>query len=822
MRIIFVIIRITLDKIYKNIFIISVSSLIFLGCNPVKRLPKDEYLLNRNVIVDKSTTLEKDNITAYLQQKPNRKILGIFRFHLGIYNLVNPERMRQHKLSRDKKIDKLNVKRAAKGEKLKSKDRLTFREWLMDIGEAPVQLDCVLVEKSVNQIKLLLNSKGYFINNVRDSISIKGRKASVFYTITAERPYTIRNITYTIEDESLKPFILSDTVNCLIKKTNNYDLDILQVERARITKNLRNKGFYNFTKEYIYFDIDTNLNNRQVDVTVGIKKYAHKKQNTDSIIETLHPRFYIRNIIIEPGFNPAFPYQPLKDTLREGDYIILYNNVLEYKSKVLLDPILIKKGDLFSAKDAENTYKRLAELKAFKIITLKFRELEADNLLDCIIQLTPVIKQSFTLEGEATNSDGDLGLAGSYAYQNKNTFKGAEILQVKLKGELKAVKSNTEIQTDNNNISFFNTIEVGPEVSLSIPRPFFPFTLFDYSVNSAPKTTFTTSYNYQARPDYTRSILNLSYGFSYHETANKKHSIYPIEISSIRVGLTPSFQDGLNATNNALLISRFSDHLVTSSRYSFIFNNQAVKNDRNFSFFKFNSESSGNILRGIDNLIDWPKDSEGSYRVFNIKFSHYLRSDVDLRYYIVFNKMQRLVLRTAFGVGKPLQNLRVLPLEKSFFAGGANSMRAWRARTLGPGSYNNVQNNAYDQIGDAQIETNAEYRFNIIKMLNGAFFVDAGNIWLRKPDPARPGGDFTFERFYKEFAVGTGLGARVDFNFFILRLDLGIKMRDPQFEENERWVGRHLFDKKWKDEYLYFNAKRYNFLNINLGIGYPF
>lgn len=822
MRIIFVTIRIRLNKFLRYISVFLVSAQLLLSCNPSRRVSKDEYLLSRNVIIDKSTTLEKDNIMAYLQQKPNRKILGFIRFHLFIYNLVNPERMRKHKIARDNKIDRINARRSARGEKLKSKDKLTFREWLMDIGEAPVVMDSVLIEKSGSQINLFLSSKGYFKNEVKDSVTIRGRNASVYYIIKAEKPYTVRKINYSVDDPLLKPFVFSDTSACLIKKGDNFDLDILQNERIRITKTLRNNGFYNFVKEYIYFDVDSSLSSRSVDIRIGIKKYSAKKEDSDSTLEISHPRYHIRNVIIEPAYNPAIPNQAFKDTLAVGDFKILYNNKLEYKSQVLLNPVLINKGDIYNAKGAENTYKRLAELKAFKIITIKFYESEG-RLLDCIIQLTPVIKQSFTLEGEATNSDGDLGLAGSYAYQNKNTFNGAEILQVKLKGELKAVKSNTEIPDDNNNISFFNSIEVGPEVSLSIPRPFFPFNLFKYSVNSAPKTIFNTSYNYQARPDYTRNILNLSYGFSYQETQNKRHSIYPVEISSIGVRLTPSFQDGLNITNNALLISRFTDHLVTSSRYSFIFNNQAVKNDRNFSFFRFNAESSGNILRGIDNLIHWPKDDGGSYRVFNIRYSHYLRSDVDFRYYIVFNKLQRLVLRTAFGVGKPLQNLRVLPLEKSFFAGGANSMRAWRARTLGPGSYINIQNNAYDQIGDAQIEGNAEYRFNIIKMLNGALFVDAGNIWLRKPDPARPGGEFTIDRFYKEFAIGSGIGARVDFNFFILRLDLGIKLRDPQFESNDPWVGKHLFDKNWKYNYLYNNAnKRYNFYNVNLGIGYPF
>ena len=807
---------------YLNILLLIVAALVMSACNPTRRLQEEEALLTKNVIIDKDTKLEKDEIEAYLKQKPNRTMLGVIRFHLGIYNMVDQTKMREKKIVRDNKIDKKNAKRAAKGKKLKSKDRLTFREWLIDIGEAPAILDSVLIEKSTEQIKLFLNSKGYFISSVKDSVVLKKKYATVFYKITAEAPYTIRNVSYKVEDESLSSFVIPEQGSSLIKQGDNYDAGVLQAERDRITQKLRNNGFYNFVKEYIYFDIDSALNSRQVDVSLTVKKYSVPGLNKDSITEISHPRYKINKIFIRPDYDPTQPYKAAPDTLHLGDYDIVFNGILQYKSKVLLEPVLLKKDQYYSAKNADNTYKRLSELKAFKIISVSFTESNIPGYLDAQIRLTPVIKQAFTLDAEATNSEGDLGLAGSYTYQNKNSFKGAEILQLKLKGAIRAVKPNTEIQNDNDNLTFFNTYEVGPELSLTIPRAFFPFNIFEFSANAAPKTTFTTAYNFQQRPDYTRSILNLSYGFTYRESSTNRHSFYPVEISSIKVNLTDAFRDALIETGNALFINRFTDHMATSSRYSFIFNNQADKNNTTFSFFRFNAEASGNILRGIHNLTGREKDANGSYKIFGIIYSQYLRSDVDFRRYFVLSPTKRLVWRTAFGVGKPLHNLRVLPLEKSFFGGGANSMRAWRARTLGPGSYQSLTPQAYDQIGDAQIEGNLEYRFNIIKMLNGAFFIDAGNIWLRKADSTRVGGEFNIERFYKEFAIGTGFGARVDFNFFIIRLDLGIKMRDPQFIEGERFTGKHLFDKKWKEEYFNTYGRKYNFLNINLGIGYPF
>ena len=294
----------------------------------------------------------------------------------------------------------------------------------------------------------------------------------------------------------------------------------------------------------------------------------------------------------------------------------------------------------------------------------------------------------------------------------------------------------------------------------------------------------------------------------------------------MKVALHSNFLDN---TNDLYLINSFTDHLATSTRYSFTYNEQNIKKEENFSYFRISGESSGNILRGFYNAVNsfqpntFVKDINGRYTIADVAYSQYLRIDADFRYYLNQNELNKLIFRIAAGIGKPLANFSSLPFERSFFSGGANGIRAWQSRTLGPGSFNDGEEISFGQIGDGNIEGNLEYRFKMFKMLKGAIFADAGNTWLMKPDASRPGGEFQFDRFYKEIALGSGVGVRADFSFFIIRFDIGLKVRDPKFAENKRWVIQNLFDAEWKRVYRINNSNhKYDFFTFNLGIGYPF
>jgi len=822
------------------IFAISFALLFIYACNPTKKLKENERLLIKTRIIDKDTKLDQSEIESYIKQKPNKKIFGMLRFHLWLFNLANETKVKQKRIALNNKQDKKNAKRIKKGKKEKKYNRQLMGEWLLSIGEAPVIYDSTLAKKTSKQIHLFLGNKGFYENTVQDTVIYKkGKRAKVYYTISASTPYTINNIYYKSADETAKYYLFSDTAKTLLKKGDRYDVDVLQKERNRITNQLNNLGFFLFSKDYIYYEIDSSVGNRKVNITLGIKKYAQKfSDQSDSIVETNHTRFYISNIYIQPDFvskkvQDSLRNYGLMDTINIDNYNIIYSKKLKFKNRVLLNAIFFHKGDLYQLKNSEDTYKRLAELKEFKTINISYTRKSYDSL-DCKIQLSTVAKQSFTIETEGTNTSGNLGISGSFTYQNRNLFKGAELLEFKIRGGIQAQptfngNSATQIGNLSNATQTFNTIEFGPEFNIYIPRFLLPFKVKP-SKNSNPKTIFTSALTYQSRPDYTRTITNLSFAYTWKETSKKRHTITPLMANYVKVDLQPYFLDYLtNNIKNLYIINSFSNHVSTSTRYTFNYNEQTNNKTENFAYFKLNFESSGNILRGAYNLINdikpntFKKDQYGRYELLGIVYSQYLRMDADFRYYLNKNEINKIVFRIAGGFGRALENFPALPFERSFFSGGANGIRAWQARTLGPGSYSDDGNFSFDQFGDMQLEANVEYRFKLLKKLNGALFVDIGNTWLRKAESSRPGGNFELNRFYKEIAIGSGTGIRADFSFFIIRFDIGTKVYDPQFDENKRWVLGKMFDTEWKNNYKQeHNNNKYTFNTFNIGIGYPF
>lgn len=818
-----------------QLLLLAALPLLFTACNPTRKLETGDFLLQKNHVINKDTKIDDGDFENYIKQKPNRKIFKVFRFHLWLHNLVREDRLQRKRIVFDKKIEKRNNRRIAKGKKTKKNTRQLFGEWLLEIGEAPVIYDSMLMEKSSQQLKLFLENKGYFISAVTDSVSKRRKRAHVYYTIKASEPYKFDSLKYKIPDELLSYYVMADTSNTLIKKGENYDVDVLQKERERITTELNNNGYFLFTKDYVYYSIDTFNGGRRVNVTLGIKNFAKKySENSDSIVESPHRRFYINNIYIQPDFISKKLDTAPKDTLIIDDYYILHSQRLRLKTKVLLNSIFIRKGELYQLQNVEDSYKRLSELKEFKSINIFF-EPSGGDYLNCFIQLSPILKQSFTVEAEGTNTSGNLGVAGSVVYQNRNLFRGAELFELRLKGGFQAQRSFNDNATSSNigdlsnPVNQFNTVELGPEANLYIPRFLLPFTI-KTSKRSNPKTIFTSAYTYQHRPDYTRYITNLSFAYTWRESAKKTHSISPLVINFVKVDLKPYFVEYLTTSVHDLyILNSFSNHLSTSTRYTFTFSEQNIKRPVNFSFFRINMESSGNILRGVYDAVNsispntFVKDEQGRYKLMDVVFSQYLRFDADYRYYYNSNEINKVVFRIAAGIGIPLVNFPSLPFERSFYSGGANGIRAWQARTLGPGSYNSQGQFTFDQFGDGQLEANIEYRFKLFKMLHGAVFLDGGNTWLRQVDSSRIGGDFQINRFYKEIAIGSGMGLRADFGFFIIRLDLGLKVRDPQFVETRRWVIGELFDPEWKRIYrVENNNAKYNFVTFNIGIGYPF
>lgn len=824
--------------------LLLITLLFFVSCNINKHLKENEFLLTKNALKVNGTNIDNDELEAFLRQKPNRKVLKLVRFNLWLYNQVDKQKMLKKKEKRDARFDRINAKRLAKNARknekrtakgkptklpnLKNKEKPTFRESIMEAGEPPVILDTFLTKITKNQLQKFVFSKGYFDSKVRDSLflDVKNKRAKTFYFISKSKRYSIQNINYKIDDPLIEYFILNDSISSLIKHGAYYDEDVLQKERERITESQLNNGFFYFAPEYVNYLVDTNLIGQKVDLTIGVKMFSKSYSETnDSLVYINHPRFYIENVYVIPeniiDFKGRASEVYMKDTLEYNGFKILHNNKLLFHKKDLTRDISISPSQLYQQNLAEETYKGLSALKVFKSVYIQYvKNPYYSDKLDCYIVCQPVVKQAVTIETEGTNTSGNLGVAGSLVFQNKNAFKGAELVELKLKGSLTAQKQfNTTQSTDINNVqSTFNTIQFGPELNFTFPKPLFPFTLFYYKRNLnekryfvQPKTIVNLSVNYQSRPEFNRTISNISYGFKFKNSKGLfSYDVIPLEAYIVKAKLFGNFQSDLIKLNDFYLLNSFQDHITTLSKISATFNNQSLAKKRNLMYLRMSISSSGNILRGLYSITDQPKDSQGRYLIQDIPFSQFVKLDVDYRFYFQIRKLGKLVYRLAGGVGKPLKNLTSLPYEQSFFGGGPNSNRAWRARTLGPGSYSQPDSvtSRYDKIGDIQIETNIEYRFHIFKSFYGAWFADAGNIWLSYNDPNKPNGEFKLDKFYKEIAIGSGFGLRYDFSFFVLRLDGAMRVHDPQYAPGKRWV----FGKQTLRESAI----------LNFGIGYPF
>lgn len=833
-----------LSKVFFWVIIVN-AFLLLNSCGINKHLKENELLLQKNEIKYNGTNIDNAELQAFIRQKPNRKILKTVRFNLWLYNQVDQQKMVKKKEKRDNRYDRMNARRIARNDKrnekrvlkgkpkknanLKNKEKATFRESILEAGEPPVLLDTALTKITTNQIQKFIFSRGYFNSIVRDSIikKEKDKRAKIFYNVSKSVPYKIRNISYNIEDPLIEYFILNDTIASLIQRKMVYNEDIFQNERERITESQLNNGYFYFAPEYVTYLVDTNLTGNDVDITINIKKFSRTySESNDSLIYINHPRYYIENVYVIPETIPEFNGKAdkayMKDTIEYNGVKIIYNNHLKFRKRDLTRNISVLPGQLYQQQLAEDTYKGQSSLRVFKNVFIQYvQNPYKSDKLDCYIVCQPVVKQSITIETEGNYTSGNYGLAGSLVFQNKNAFKGAELIELKLKGSIIAQKQfNTNKTTNNINDvqNTFNTIQFGPELNLYFPKPLFPFTLLylkkelnEKRYFTSPKTIVNLSLNYQSRPEFSRTISSISYGFKF--TDNKSmftYDVIPLEVYSVKALLFGTFKQDLINYGDYFLLNSFQDHITTLSKITAAFNNQRISKKRNWMYMRMTLSSSGNILRGLYNATGQKTDTLGRYLISGTPFSQFVKFDFDYRFYFKIRQLSRFVYRIAGGYGIPLKNLTTLPYEQSFFGGGPNSNRAWRARTLGPGSYQQPSDETarYDKIGNIQFETNIEYRFHIFKSFHGAWFVDAGNIWLSYNDTNKPNGNFDVKRFYNEIAVGSGFGLRYDFSFFILRLDGGIKVYDPQYTLANRLV----FGKQ---------TLRQGAI-LNFGIGYPF
>lgn len=739
------------------------------SCSSTKHVPQGKLLLDKVKInvTDPHRDVETNQLANYLRQNANHRVLGGLKLQLAFYNISGKDSTKW------------------------------FNRWIQRVGTPPVIYDSTLTEASAEQLHTALSNRGFMNNTVTyrvDADSVK-HKAIVNYDITLGEPYYIRSIDYDIPDESLREIILADTSRFNVHSGDLLNFNHLDEWRQGITENLRNHGYYAFNKEYITFIADTAADSRAVDLTLNSRD---PYRNDRMPYYTEHEPFYVRDVVYVTDYDPV----AMHDGLWGADTVTMSSGVkvIEGSERYLRPDVLdecnhIEPGQLYNAEAITRTYRALGRLNILKQINIDVRPLgKVDGVLmvDTYVLLQPDKSQTVSVSLEGTNSEGDLGFGVGLDYEHRNIFKGAEVLSAKAKVSYESISGNIG-GLINNNYSEYST-----ELGIRFPKFMAPFLKRSFKRKIQASTLFTVNFDYQARPEYTRVIAGGGWRYQWTERSRRmSHTLTLLDLSVISV---PKFNDEFfDRITNPLLRYSYQDHLIMRMGYNFYRTNKAEMNvlqmgrfQRDVFTIRANAEMAGNVLYGLSHLTKQKADADGSYKALGIRYSQYFKADADYSMTHYFDNRQSIAFHVGAGVAVPYGNSDVLPFEKRFYSGGANSVRGWGVRTLGPGSYNsnNSLSNFIYQCGDIRFDVNLEYRAKLFWVVELGLFLDAGNIWTIKDYEDQPGGVFKFNKFYEQIAAAYGAGIRLDFKYFLVRVDMGMKAHNPASGQ-EHWPLLH-------------------------------
>lgn len=762
----------------------------FSSCGTTKFVPDGQYLLDKVHIKTDNPEFKALDLQQYVRQRPNYKMFAINKTQLQVYNLSGRDSTKWH-------------------------NKLIRR-----IGEPPVILDTTLIDKTETELTKLFVNKGYINVDVESEVKRKGKKAEVTYSIQTNEPYRIWSLTENIQDTTLYKAIQTGRINSdkkdeeagvnqssLVKVGGLFDRFVLDRERQRLEKLLRNNGYYAFSKDYIRYNADTTSMPHSVDLEMVLLPYR-KYLSEDVYVESAHNRYYIDKIYIyvdyDPLENAGVSTYVAADSVVIGDYTIYYGEKgRTIRPKVLIDNCFFTPKALYAEKREELTYYAYSSLEALENINILFQEKAVNDstCLDCYILAAPAKKQNFLFSIEGTNSEGNLGFASSVGYQHRNVFKGSETFGIKLTG---AYESITENFSD-------NYIDIGAQASLNFPKFIMPFLSGDLKRRLRASTEFTLSYNFLTRPEFNRILMSGGLKYIWQDRVRRlaRHQFSLMDINYVYL---PRIDDDFlnNLPPNAALFS-YTNQFIVGMGYSYSYStfNPSLKH-RNVHSFRLALESAGNLLYGASSLLNAKKSETGSYELFDIHYAQFVKGDFDYSKTIFVDKKNSFAWHIGLGMAYPYANSTILPFEKRYYSGGANGVRGWSVRTLGPGTYQPIPGKTtfYEQSGDIRLDMNVEYRSHLFWKLELAAYVDAGNIWTIRTYEGQEGGRFKFQEFYKEIAASYGLGIRLDFDFFLLRIDTGMKAYDPSKRGSDRWA---ISRPNFKDNFAW-----------HFAVGYPF
>lgn len=698
----------------------------FSSCSSTKYVPKDQYLL-KSVKVKSESNYHDINTLAlrnYVRQMPNSRWFSLYKLPLAVYSLSGRDSTKW------------------------------INRTLKSMGEAPVVFDSLSSVQTCADLAQQLKNEGFLDAQVRLQVSTKGRKAKVEYLLQPGEPYFVDSIGYAIQDTTIARILSRQGASAsLLYKGMKFDVSKLDAERKRISTLLSDSGYYRFHKDYITYQADSISHSRLINLTLHLAPYQLPNEEY-----VPHTRYWMRHI----NYGSSSP----------GD------NQIHLRQHVLQECTHLHSGSPYSASGLQNTYNHFGRLQAVKYTNITFKQVPDADSLDCQILLQNNKPSTLSFQPEGTNTAGDLGAAASLTYQNRNLFRGSEVLSVQLRGAYEAIRGLEGYSNQ-------NFVEYSAEAKLQFPRFISPFVnrRIRRLVNATSEVSLL--YDMQDRPEFHRRLLSAAWRYKWSFPHRKDK--FQVDVLDLNYVFMPWISETFhneylrNDNNrNAILRYNYEDLFITKIGFGY----SVTKGN---TAFKSNIETSGNLLSLASRMWNAKKDELGHYQVFNIAFAQYVKCDLDLSHVLMIDKNNQLVFHAGLGVAYPYGNSTVMPFEKRYFSGGANSVRGWTVRSLGPGQYKEQDGriNFINQTGDMKLDLNAEYRTYLFWKFNGALFVDAGNIWTIRQYDEQPGGQFSFKDFPRQLAVSYGLGLRLNFDYFILRFDLGMKAVNPAYEAED-------------------------------------
>ena len=762
-------------------------AVMFAACSSTRHVPQGQYLVDKvDITVTDNADISEEQLVNYLRQTPNHKVLGFLKLQLATYNMSGRDTTKW------------------------------YNRWVRKLGRPPVIYDQELTDASVYQLHHALINKGYLDSEVTvDTVHTgKNRKVEVEYMIKAGLPHYISTIDYNIPDSAIAALVAQIPRRNRLTPGDLLDRNRLEEIRSGISDMLRDHGYYAFSKDYITFVADTAEDARDVNLTLNLRQPSAQSP------DRRHLTYLVDKVVFVTDYNPGTDYGNYdfkgQDTVRYRDITVLYGSDHYLRPQVLYEASHIMPGRLFSQHEVDLTYEALGRLGILRYVNIDMRRAgtspDGQPLLDAYVLLTRGKKQGVSLELEGTNSEGDLGFGIGLTYQHRNLAHGAELLSAKFR------TSYESLSGDFNGLINNRYMEYAGEIGITFPQFEAPFLSYDFKRRIKATTEFSVSFNYQERPEYTRIIAGAGWKYRWANRQNTlRHRFDLVDVNYVY--LPKSTIDFLNqiAPSNPLLRYSYEDHFILRAGYSYYRTNKRQPSSNTLGRVLFqpsvftiraNFEPAGNLLYAISCLTG-QKRHDDAYRIFGIQYAQYVKADADYTFTKALGPRSSVSFHAGLGIGVPYGNSRMLPFEKRFYAGGANSVRGWGVRTLGPGRYasRNSVTDFINQCGDIRLDLSIEYRTKLFWILEGAFFIDGGNIWTIHNYDNQPGGFFRFDSFYKEIAASYGIGLRLDFTYFLLRLDLGMKAVNPALDEY-RWP---IIRPRWgRDATFHFS------------VGYPF